>query len=82
MSVALRNMAEKEPRRAISALLRAKDLAPTFSEVHRYLATAHFQAGNVSKAREELALMENLGAPLNKVAILRRKLDHADRAPQ
>ncbi|MEJ6023036.1 tetratricopeptide repeat protein [Ramlibacter sp. PS4R-6] len=82
MSRGLQQIAANEPRRAISSLQRAKDLAPTFAEVHRYLATAYIQSGDVQKAREEVALMENLGGPLNKVAVLRRKLDQAERPPQ
>lgn len=82
MSRALQNIAERDPRRAISALNRAKELAPTFSEIHRYLATAYLQAGNAQKAREEVVLMEHLGGPLNKVALLRRKLDAVNRPAQ
>lgn len=82
MSRALRSLADKDPQGAISSLNRAKDLAPTFEEVHRYLATAYLQAGNPQKAREEVARMEHLGGALNKVALLRRKLDQADRSRQ
>jgi hypothetical protein len=82
MSVALKDIAEKQPRRAISALRRAGDLAPTFSEIHRYLATAYLQAGDVQKARDEVVLMEHTGGALNKVALLRRKIDSLQAAPQ
>ena len=81
ISKALGNLVDKDPRRAISALQRAKDLAPTFVEIHRLLAAAYIQTGNLQRAREEVAAMENLGA-LNKVALLRRKLDQAERPPQ
>jgi Flp pilus assembly protein TadD len=82
MSRALQSMAEKDPRRAITSLNRAEELAPTFSEIHRYLATAYLQSGNPQKAREEVVLLEHLGGALNKVALLRRKLDRIESAPQ
>jgi Flp pilus assembly protein TadD len=82
MSLGLQHLAQKEPSRALGALRKAQDLAPTFAEIHRYMATAYFQMGNVKQAKHEVALMENLGAPLNKIALLRRKLDQAERVPQ
>lgn len=82
ISRALGSLADKDPGRAVAALERARELAPTFPEVHRYLAAAYMQAGNLKKAREEVERMESLGASTYKVALLRRKLDHAERPPQ
>jgi Flp pilus assembly protein TadD len=82
MSRALQQIAQKEPQRAVSSLKRAKELAPTFAEIHRFLATAYLQAGEPKKAREEVAQMEHLGGALNKVALLRRKLDRAEQPAQ
>lgn len=82
MSRALGSLADKDPGRAIAELERARELAPTFPEVHRYLAAAHMQAGNLKRAREEVARMESLGASTSKVALLRRQLDQAERPAQ
>lgn len=80
IGLALADLQQGNAKLAIDHLERANDIAPTFAEVHRYLALAYGRAGNVKKAREEVATLENLGGPLNKIALLRRKLDRLDPA--
>jgi Flp pilus assembly protein TadD len=80
IGLALADMQRDEMRGAIDKLERANDIAPTFAEVHRYLAVAYARSGKVQKARDELALLENLGGSFNKVALLRRKLDRIEGA--
>ena len=80
ISLALLDLQQDSPRRAIERLERAKEIAPGFAEVHRYLALAYGRTGNVLKAREELAALENLGGAMNKVALLRRKLERLEGA--
>lgn len=82
MSVALKHLSDKEPARAVSALQRASELAPTFVEIQRYLAAAYIQAGDVQRARAAIATMESLGGSLNKVALLRGKLDRVEQGPR
>ncbi|HTH77479.1 MAG TPA: tetratricopeptide repeat protein [Ramlibacter sp.] len=75
ISLGLKDLIDNEPRRAIGHLERARDIAPTFAEVHRYLAIAYARTGNTLKAHEEVDLMASAGGPMNKVALLRRKLE-------
>ena len=76
IGLAILDLQHNETRSAIYKLQRANDIAPTFGEVHRYLAIAYGRAGDLPKAREELALLESAGGPANKIALLRRKLDN------
>jgi Tfp pilus assembly protein PilF len=82
IGLALANMEKNEMARAIDELQQANDIAPTFAEVHRYLAVAYARSGEVQKARQELAALENLGGPVNKIALLRRKLDRLQHTAQ
>ena len=82
IGLALAHLEANETGRAIDELQQANDIAPTFAEVHRYLAIAYARAGELGKAREEVAQLENLGGPLNKIALLRRKLDRLEHAAQ
>jgi Tfp pilus assembly protein PilF len=75
ISLGLEDLLDNQPGRAIDHLERARDIAPTFAEVHRYLAIAYARTGNIVKAHEEVDLMANAGGPMNKVALLRRKLE-------
>jgi hypothetical protein len=43
---------------------------------------AYARSGEVQKARQELAALENLGGPVNKIALLRRKLDRLQHSAQ
>jgi len=82
IGLALADMEKNDMRAAIDKLGHANDIAPSFSEVHRYLAVAYARAGNPQKAREELAALENLGGLSNKIALLRRKLDKIEHTSQ
>jgi tetratricopeptide (TPR) repeat protein len=70
----LKFLQDGDARRAVNALEKARDLAPRFSEVHRYLAVAYTSAGKPKKAEEELATLASLGTGLDKISMLRRKL--------
>lgn len=78
VGLAVQDLQRGENKRAISHLQRAREIAPTFPEVPRYMIVAYGRLGDVQKAREEVATLEALGGPLNKVALLRRKLDRAE----
>jgi Flp pilus assembly protein TadD len=82
MSLGLTRLAEKDARGAIGYFKRAGDIAPSFAEVHRYLAIAYANVGDTRRAREELELMANSGAAVNKVALLKRKLESLERRSQ
>lgn len=70
----LKHLQEGDPRRAIEALLKARDIAPGFSEIHRSLAIAYAQVGERTHANDELAALASGGAGADKIAMLRRKL--------
>ncbi|HUR90784.1 MAG TPA: tetratricopeptide repeat protein [Ramlibacter sp.] len=78
IGLALADMEKGDTRRAIDKLERANEIAPSFAEIHRYLAVAYARAGKPDKAREELVVLQNLGGSMNKIALLRRKLDRLD----
>ena len=78
IGLALADMEKSDFRRAIDKLERANDIAPSFTEVHRYLAVAYARSGKPEKAREELIALETLGSSINKIALLRRKLDRLE----
>lgn len=80
ISLGLKDLADGQPRLAIDRFERARDIAPTFAEVHRYLALAYARTGDTARAREEVDLMAHAGGPLNKVALLRSKLDKLERS--
>jgi Flp pilus assembly protein TadD len=82
MSLGLTRLVENNPRDAARHFERARDIAPTFAEIHRYLAIAYARSGDVTRAREEVELMANTGAAVNKVALLRRKLEGLERRAQ
>jgi tetratricopeptide (TPR) repeat protein len=50
-----------EVKGAIAALERARDMSRGFDEVHRYLALAYWRAGDIAKARQELAALAASG---------------------
>jgi len=79
IGLALLDMEKKDFSRAVDKLERANEIAPTFVEVHRYLAVAYARVGNPQKAREELDVLAHVGGSFDKVAFLRRKLDKLDR---
>ena len=64
---------EGEIRQAIGALEQARNISSGFDEVHRYLAVAYWRAGDVRKAREELAVLASRGDETG-AAKLQRKL--------
>jgi tetratricopeptide (TPR) repeat protein len=70
----LKHLQEGDPRAAIDALLKAREIAPGFSEIHRSLAIAYAQVGERTHANDELAALASVGAGADKVAMLRRKL--------
>lgn len=82
IGLALDHLEKNETARAIDELQQANDIAPTFAEVHRYLAIAYARSGEYGKAREEIALLENLGGTASKIALLRRKLDRLQHSAQ
>ncbi|HEY8049973.1 MAG TPA: tetratricopeptide repeat protein [Ramlibacter sp.] len=73
---------KNDMRRAVDDLEHANDIAPGFAEVHRYLAIAYARSGDIPKARQELAQLENMGGQFNKIALLRRKLDRLEHSSQ
>jgi tetratricopeptide (TPR) repeat protein len=62
-----------EPRRAIQALEKARDMTDNFREVHALLALAYARNGEQARADQELAALSGLGVPDRTVAKLRRK---------
>jgi hypothetical protein len=77
LGVGLQHLADNRPREAIDAFKRAEEIAPSFAEVHRYLAVAYAVSGDRQRADEQVAALANLGASANKIALLRRKLERA-----
>lgn len=69
----VRHLEDGEARRAVNALERARELAPGFPEVRRYLAVAYVRNGNPKLAAEELKALESM-QDQTKLAWLRRKL--------
>lgn len=82
LGLGLARLAADEPRHAIAEFERARDIAPMFPEVHRYLALAYARLGDTHKARDEVELMTTAGDSMNKIALLRRKLDRLEHRTQ
>jgi Flp pilus assembly protein TadD len=59
---------------AVDALERAQSLTSGFVEVHRYLAMAYLNRGQVSKARSQLAILEALNGDDPVLHAMSRKL--------
>jgi tetratricopeptide (TPR) repeat protein len=74
----LKYLQEGQPRRAIDALERARDIAAGFAEVHRHLAVAYARAGEPAKAHEQLTVLASLGAGEGKLSALRKKIHRAN----
>jgi len=74
IGLGLRHLDDGHVRRAIGALEHARDLATGFDEIHRYLAVAYARAGEVGKARDELALLASLTGDERMVSKLKRKI--------
>lgn len=73
IGLGVRHLEDGEIREAINALERARAIATGFDEVHRYLAIAYWRAGEVAKAREQIALLASSGDKAG-LAMLRRKI--------
>lgn len=69
----LRHLQDGDWRRAVEALSRAKEIAPSFPEVRRYLAIAYARNGNERLAAAELQVFEGMSSKSQLVA-LRKKL--------
>jgi Tfp pilus assembly protein PilF len=74
IGVGVKHLQSGEPRRAIRALERAKELAVGFPEVHRYLAVAYAQAGDRRRADQELTVLASSGFDQGKLSVLRKKV--------
>jgi Tfp pilus assembly protein PilF len=73
IGLGVRHLEDGEIRDAINALERARAMATGFDEIHRYLAIAYWRAGEVAKAREQIALLASSGDKIG-LAMLRRKI--------
>jgi Tfp pilus assembly protein PilF len=60
-------------RRAIDSLEHALAISNGFTEAHRYLALAYWRSGNLSGAKEQLALLESLNSGDPGATALRKK---------
>jgi tetratricopeptide (TPR) repeat protein len=74
IGLGVRDLGNGSIRGAINALERAREMASGFDEVHRYLAIAYMRAGEVAKAKEEIAALASLPGNETSVALLRRKM--------
>ncbi len=66
----LRYLQDGEPGRAITPLLRARAIAPGFTEVRRYLAVAYARSGDQKLANSELETLASLGERPGKMSAL------------
>jgi len=71
------HLQDNQPRRAIIALERARDISAGFEEVHRYLAMAYARAGEQRRAQEELIALASLGVGEGELSALRKKIRRA-----
>lgn len=69
----LRHLQDGDARRAVEALSRARELAPSFPEVRRFLAIAHARNGNEQLASAEQKVFDGMTTKSQLVA-LRKKL--------
>jgi tetratricopeptide (TPR) repeat protein len=74
LGLGLHRLEQQQPALAIDALERAQALASGFEEIHRALAVAYWQSGQLHRARDQLALLSVLGSGDAKLALLSRKL--------
>ena len=81
IGLGIRRLQDGEPRAAISALERARELTAGFEEVHRYLAIAYARAGELHRANEELLVLASLGAAEGDLLALRKKIDRLRQQP-
>lgn len=61
--------------KAVSALERAQELSIGFQEVHYHLALAYLRSGQRERARDQVAVLGNLGRTEPAVALLSKKLN-------
>jgi Tfp pilus assembly protein PilF len=81
MGQGVKLLIDNDPKAAVSKFERAQEIAPTFDEIHRYLALAYVRAGDAGRARHEIELA-SAGGHANKVEIIKRKLQQLERLQQ
>jgi Tfp pilus assembly protein PilF len=74
MGLGVKSLLDGDPEGAVAKFEHARDIAPTFAEIHRYLALAYVRAGNAPKAREEVD-QAAAGGHADKIALIRRKIE-------
>jgi Flp pilus assembly protein TadD len=74
MGLGVKSLLDDDPKGAVAKFERARDIAPTFAEIHRYLALAYVRAGDARKAKVEVE-QAAAGGHADKVALIRRKIE-------
>jgi Tfp pilus assembly protein PilF len=74
MGLGVKSLLDNDPKAAIAKFQRAREIAPTFGEIHRYLALAYVRAGDARKAQDELERAAS-GGHADKVALIKRKIE-------
>jgi Flp pilus assembly protein TadD len=74
MGLGVKSLVDDDARGAVANFERAREIAPTFSEIHRYLALAYVRAGDARKAKEEVERAA-AGGHADKVVLIRRKIE-------
>ena len=77
MGLGVKSLVDNNPKEAVSKFEHAREIAPTFVEIHRYLALAYVRAGDATKAREQIELA-SAGGRISKVEIIKRKLEQLE----
>lgn len=72
--VGIRHLQEGQSSRAVSALERARDIAPGFVEIRRYLALAYARTGDQKLAQAELKALGEITQPDPQLATFRKKI--------
>lgn len=74
MGLGVKSLVDNDPKGAIAKFERAREIAPTFGEIHRYLALAYVRVGDARKAQDELDRAAS-GGRADKVALIKRKIE-------
>jgi thioredoxin-like negative regulator of GroEL len=74
MGLGVKSLLDNDPKDAVAKFERAREIAPTFAEIHRYLALAYVRTGDARKAQQEIDLAA-AGGRADKVAVIRRKIE-------
>lgn len=74
MGLGVKSLLDNDPKEAIAKFERAREIAPTFGEIHRYLALAYVRMGDARKAQAELDHAASAGRA-DKIALIKRKIE-------